>query len=259
MYRNGRHWLGPGNQFIKFPSIAVSVELGSPMRYPLLIVWINADIRLSGKNVNALRARTIDGFNITIEASYHYKLIPDEFPHLFNAASFAYEQLIQVESIKTVREVSGKYTAQDFFTRRREIGDNMLYSMNSNIRNRTLGVEIILFQFSSITMDDDFEKVVISQQIAKQQAFIAEEQRLVNLIKKETDKLLEEKRMEKILLQKQAEARAVEIIANATKEATRILAEAATFEYETLRAGLSFNDSLISSYRFVVLKNKFIV
>lgn len=147
LYNNGRHFIGLGLSFIKFPLTMQT------------ITW---------SDKNALTAWSKEGQLITLDCAALYRLQQDGIINLFKRYGDD-EWILRLRQIavRILKRVTIQYTAVDFFENRRKIEDHMRADLRARFQEEWVRLEI--FSLRSIDVPDEFERKILNKLIWAQQ------------------------------------------------------------------------------------------
>jgi len=170
-YIAGRHYLGLGNHFIKFPQMVKSV------------VFVDD---LSGETQGpALQSRTKDGLTVRLEVSFQYRLIFKELFNLYTTLGTGYERTMVRMGIEQLTTAATMHNANSFFNNRTIIGEEM-HKMLSTHFGKYAFAEVPFFQLRTVHLPEDFEKAIQDTQVKQQEIQIAAAEQNQNRITFET-------------------------------------------------------------------------
>jgi len=149
VYRGGRHFIGPWNSFIAFPSTVVTVTFESGY---------------GGRG--ALATRTKDGLSLTLHLSFQYKVMPSKLNALYKLANLQYEPLVIRNARDVLLKAAAEYDAPQYWQERAKIGMEMKVLLNTRLNSvftSCNGLQLLV-----IELPDEFETQIVSTQVQKQ-------------------------------------------------------------------------------------------
>ena len=148
-YGPGKHLVGIGNAFHKFPSTQQTVEFSATAQ------------RNGGRG--PVSVRTEDKFINVIELSLQYTLIEDQIYNLFDQYKFDYEQYFVRDAIGAFNNVGPKFTAEEFFTKRQKFENTLFNALDAVLRTRYAKLEGL--QLLRVNFDQKIEDQLLSDQV----------------------------------------------------------------------------------------------
>jgi len=164
-------------------------------------------LTLQDADINTIICLTSDKIRITLSVSFQYQYtIPNIISivlMMFNNTD-THERMIQTIILSTIYKQCGQYTAEDYYTNRGTIYNNMYTSMTREINNSTVynipfGASIEYFQLINIAFPTDFSTAITTKQLVIQNQTTAMNNRASQLINANTT-LLQNQRTAEIML-----------------------------------------------------------
>lgn len=114
LWQNGRHFIGLGHEFIRFPREQQEI------RFP------------DGGSYNSLTARTKDGLRIEMDISFQFTLLTqvDMIVELFYTWGMAYNDAYSTIARSVLRDVAAEWYAYDFFANRTNVERQMFNDLS---------------------------------------------------------------------------------------------------------------------------------
>mmetsp|Transcript_45910 Transcript_45910/g.52965 ORF Transcript_45910/g.52965 Transcript_45910/m.52965 type:complete len:318 (+) Transcript_45910:82-1035(+) len=140
LYKNGRHNLGIGHYFIKFPT-----EL--------------QQIKFQGKTV--LQSRTKDGLSVHMTISFQYKLkttLTDLVALFYDWGDGGYDLAYRRIARAVLRDTAAEYEAYALFYERTQVSDDMISDLSEVLDQIHATVEN--FQLLDISLPSEFENAI---------------------------------------------------------------------------------------------------
>ncbi|CEL96652.1 unnamed protein product [Vitrella brassicaformis CCMP3155] len=136
LWMNGRHMIGPGHRFIKFPKEQRTVSL-------------------TGKN--HLPCRTKDGLRVVLGITYQYQLkdVLPEVLALYYDFGENYEGIYARVSRDVLRDVASQYDAYDIFLNRTFVQQEMTRQLGASLDKHHARVNQL--QLLSVTLPEKFD------------------------------------------------------------------------------------------------------
>jgi regulator of protease activity HflC (stomatin/prohibitin superfamily) len=233
IYEPGRHFLGPGHYFIKYPTTAERIE-------------------------ESIQARTHDGMKLTLKFTFNFKLrTTTELIDLYLKYG-DYEQLTHLYARiarNSVRLVASNYTAFDFFPKRSEIQEAMVVRVNSDIDVWSATVEN--FQLQELVLPAAFEQARTRQIAAREEEQKAEYERDNARINANSLVNQARKKAEVILYNADAKAKSILLSAQADKDSQSAKLAVEVESFGNIKEALQFTDKELLSFVWVdAMKNK---
>lgn len=157
VYSSGRYFVGLGRRFINFPRNSLYLEF--------------SDSSTGGARNGAVEAWTNDGQNIKLSVSFYYRLQKGGIEDLY----FAYNEegwkpVIEDIAAEAFREVSTQFTAEDFFTQRNRISEQMQTQLVARLDGAfKISADVLQFNFLEVEIPSQFEAAVESRVIVSQE------------------------------------------------------------------------------------------
>jgi len=192
--------------------------------------------------ISVLDAR---GLPVSIDLTVQYKLKPESAPQTIATWGLAWEDKIINPVVRdVVRNVTGKYTAEDLPVKRNEIA----IQIESGIRDKidaqpSKPVELLTVQLREIILPQKIKDQIERVQIAKQEA---------QRTKYEVERAMQEAQKKAALARGEAEARKI----RAQGQADAIKIEADAQAYENIKISKSLTNELLR-LRQIEVQNKF--
>lgn len=214
LYNSGRHIIGVGHEFVKYPTTLQTILLSD-----------------NSKDGPVLLARTSDGLALELEVTFQYKLLPSKeslellFRNLGRHYRKAFIRIAQSELL----DVASEYTAFDTIQLREIMGVEMLDRLDTKLRE--VYAEVVNLQLLNVALPPAFNTAIQQTVIAQQDVERAQFEQNTARIQAQTDIFKAELDADIILVQANASAEAVLLSGAAEAKAitTRINAEADTY------------------------------
>jgi len=127
VYMNGRYYTPLTYKFVRFPSTFVNVELSSSVF-------------------------TSSGFQIIINYTFYYKLLPSKLYDLYNTYSNNYDNRIQSIAKTAVRNALPIFSVNDYFTNRSYIENYVALNVSQQVENIGVYCSPDYFKIISVTL-----------------------------------------------------------------------------------------------------------
>ena len=215
----GRHFTGLETVFIPFKRTRYLVNFANDSQSPNSTT--TSDVIASGGN--RLSCWTKDGTNVYLDLSYHFSLVRENLLGFYLEFGEKWLDFVVRLSYSVIKQTTTEYTTEDFFVKRNDIQTNIKTSLQTEFNSKfSKAVKVNSMQLRRIDFDDTFENATISKLIQFQKKKSFENNRQVNRIKKETDKVVSEKQNQINLILAEGRAEAVkkrdELISGAYKK-----------------------------------------
>lgn len=148
-YHGGRHFIGPWNNFIVFPSTVVTVTFTND----------------EGSN-GPLATRTKDGLSLTLQLAFQYRMQPENLGALYQLANMQYEPLFVRNARDVLLKAAADYEAREYWQDREKIGDEMVVLLNKRLHS--VYAECRGLQLLVISLPSEFEDSIVQTQVQKQ-------------------------------------------------------------------------------------------
>lgn len=234
LHEPGRHFLGPGHYFIKYPTTAERIE-------------------------DSIQARTNDGMKLTLKITFNFKLrtagteLIDLYLKFGDYAQVtnAYSRIAR----NSVRLVASNFTAFDFFPKRAEIQEAMNARVNFDIDEWSAHVEN--FQLQELILPAQFEEARTKQIAAREEEQKAEYERDNARINANSLVNQARKKAEVIIYDANAKAKSIQLEAQADKDSQSAAVAVEVESYGNIKKALDFDAKELLSFVWVdAMKNK---
>lgn len=228
----GRYLIGLGHKFIKFPRHYQTVSFSDEF----------------GSNGQPIVTRTKDGLAVTVIMAFQYQLIPEELYDMYTEFNLEYERNFIRISRDTLLEVVSSYQGSDFWTKRAQIGDEMIKQLRltlASVHCKVKGVQVL-----RISLPDQYENAILATQVVVQEKKTAEKQQAVIEIESETLVLTNQVDIATNIINKTAYADAQLIELKAKSRAFANLKEAEKQNYAMIKNALGLNSEDVDGYRW---------
>eukprot|EP00457_Paulinella_chromatophora_P007447 gb/GEZN01007470.1/.p1 GENE.gb/GEZN01007470.1/~~gb/GEZN01007470.1/.p1 ORF type:complete len:403 (+),score=85.75 gb/GEZN01007470.1/:107-1315(+) len=203
-YSSGRHYVGLGNNFYRFKKTFETVDL----RY--------------------ISTRSKDALQFYLDVSFQFAVAQDKLHILYNEYKFTYADRLTRAAKLELNLVAATYNSSEFFDRRVEIEAAMLAAITSKVESFHLVMKG--FQLRAIYLPPNLDDILLTTELTKQQARLANEQRELQVLQTENEttllKMKQNKTVEVQFIQSQGEA----VVAEIQNEATLIRSRTANIE-----------------------------
>lgn len=181
-YLSGRYWIGPLSHFIRFPAVVKTIQFSDAST--------QSDLSVEEQGNPMLNSRTHDGLDVSVELSFQYKLKQESIYDLYTTMgdNLDFHETFTRIAIDRLTEVATRYTANEFFVKRTEIGKNMETVLREVFEKR-LFATIFSFQLRSVLLPTDFEEAIQRTEVKKQDVHKAEAERNSTRVSMETELL----------------------------------------------------------------------
>lgn len=193
-YTSGRYWISPFNYFIKFPSIVRTIQFSDSQ--------LQSDLAPDEYGDALLRSRTHDGLDVSVELSFQYQLAPSTLYTLYTElgpGAMFHNTFVRV-AIDKLTEMATKFTANEFFIDRTEIGKAMESGLKKDFE-QWLYSTIFSFQLRAVGLPTEFEDAIQLTEVKKQDVQVANAEQNSTHVSLDTQ-LMQAKRRTKIKLNK---------------------------------------------------------
>lgn len=187
---SGRHFTGLLRTLITFKRTRILVNFANDSASPNSTA--TQDIVTSGGN--RLACWTRDGSNVYIDLSYHFTLQKENLLKFYLEYGDKWLDFVVRLSYSAIKETTVDYITQDFFTKRNEIQDKIMETLQSAF-NSNFSQAILLrdLQLRKIDFDDSFENATVNKLIQLQRKKSFENQQIVRQIEAETAKEVQDR------------------------------------------------------------------
>jgi regulator of protease activity HflC (stomatin/prohibitin superfamily) len=115
VYTGGWHWVWPWYNFIVFPATLVNLDFTD----------------YKGAQSQPLNVKDNNGQTMRLSVSLQYRIKKDKIPELYSAYQKGYETTMISFVDATVRTMVGTFGPDDFWTKRKEKGDQLREAINT--------------------------------------------------------------------------------------------------------------------------------
>jgi regulator of protease activity HflC (stomatin/prohibitin superfamily) len=145
LYMAGRHYVGVGKSFIKFPRTVETIAL------------------------NDVNGRTSDGLPVNMDLSFNYKLTTDlkKICVCYELFGVNYVTVMKKVATNLVRDVAARYSAFSFYFNRSSISVAMDLSLSEALD--VFGFSIDGFQLLNFELPKDFSNAIVATQVVREQ------------------------------------------------------------------------------------------
>eukprot|EP00696_Hemimastix_kukwesjijk_P004978 gnl/Hemi2/16351_TR5443_c0_g1_i1.p1 gnl/Hemi2/16351_TR5443_c0_g1~~gnl/Hemi2/16351_TR5443_c0_g1_i1.p1 ORF type:complete len:285 (-),score=79.97 gnl/Hemi2/16351_TR5443_c0_g1_i1:395-1249(-) len=171
VYEAGRHMIGFTSRFVSFPMTLVTIEFSHK----------------KSANAEPLDTRTQEGLELKLEISFQYKLIKSEIPTLFRDFFKQYEPIYVNIARESILQSASLYYATDWFVKRKTITDQMLHTLNAELKE--VHAEAVHIQLMSIDLPNSWEHAIEQTLVEQQNVKISQFEQLGVVIRSNTRRL----------------------------------------------------------------------
>eukprot|EP00397_Hematodinium_sp_SG-2012_P035565 GEMP01038271.1.p1 GENE.GEMP01038271.1~~GEMP01038271.1.p1 ORF type:complete len:312 (+),score=39.68 GEMP01038271.1:223-1158(+) len=196
-YGPGRHFLGFGHSFIKFPSTVQNVQFSAQGTRP---------------DSQPLRSRTSDGLEISLEISFQYQLQVMGIYAMYMFYGSTYDKVFVRMAMDLLTISATKHPAKDFFANRTVIAANMETALRQRFEQEQ--ILIPLFQFQSVQLPGNstkFEQAIRDTQVADQKIKRSKATQEMRIVEFETGVIKAQKNVEIVMQEAYAQKRGIEL------------------------------------------------
>jgi regulator of protease activity HflC (stomatin/prohibitin superfamily) len=226
----GRHFLGLGWYFVKFPNTVIAV-------------------RFVSEDKAALPVRSSDGLTITLDVSFEYKLIQTELTQLYLKFTENIEDPISKVAREAVRVAASRFGATNFFSSRNNVSLSMFNELELRLAN--VHCQLNSFQLLNIKLPDKFDNAIQQTEVTRQQIATANQQQIQALIEAETQ--VQAAVQQATVIRTKADTEANATIVQGTAEASTIIARAnnTVQGYLTVQTAAAFTPGELLAYAWI--------
>ena len=158
VYGMGRHFVGPAQYFIKFPSNYVTLAYGNSTACETCDhVWNEIRAR-SGA---AETGESSGGQPVTLSISFQYKLKRDKITALYQTFGEAYEESFLRFAQQEVTSISQQFTPSQFWIDRRVVERAFLTAVNGSLLAQGIKVaDVPTLQLRGVSFQSTYEQVI---------------------------------------------------------------------------------------------------
>ena len=158
VYGMGRHFVGPAQYFIKFPSNYVTLAYGNSTACETCDhVWNEIRAR-SGA---AETGESSGGQPVTLSISFQYQLKKDKITALYQTFGEAYEESFLRFAQQEVTSISQQFTPSQFWIDRRVVERAFLTAVNGSLLAQGIKVaDVPTLQLRGVSFQSTYEQVI---------------------------------------------------------------------------------------------------
>lgn len=198
-FGSGRHFLGIGNHFIKFPKMVRSIYF---------IDGYDSGAGTKSYQGPPLQSRTKDGLNVQLEISFQYRLQFATLYQMYTTFGENYEDMLVRMAIEQLTTATTKHPAHFFFTNRTTVGVEMHKEMSNQFEKHAFA-EVPFFQLRTVHLPVNFENAIKLTQVAQQEIQIAKLEQKTNRVSYQTEVLRAEQAVKVMLNEAEAEVASI--------------------------------------------------
>lgn len=209
VYSPGRHFIGPVNSMLTFPSTVQTLEFSSR----------------NSAQASPLSTRTAEGLELHLHVAFQYHLKPDQLPQLYTLANTLYEPLYMKIARDILLKAAANYQAPQYWTEREKVGEEMLVQLDEAFGQRhafCTGLQLLVIELPSA-----YEDSIVKTQVQNQNQSTLENYKKAALIRAQTQVIVAayDNNITVVLNRADANAMQVQKIAEAQSQQMKIDAE----------------------------------
>lgn len=154
VWDNGRHFLGLGHYFFKFPRKYEYIEYSNSAE--------------GGKDNRPITCWTNNGQELIIDVGFYYQLDRDKLMDLFFVYKDDYLPTLEKIARHAIRDVTTTFQTLDFFRKRGQIQEAMAKEVNKRVMEFCFA-KVPLLNILTIDVPDGFERSVIEKILVAQE------------------------------------------------------------------------------------------
>lgn len=232
----GRHWLGLGHSFIKFPMIVQTIEFISH----------DSDFKKGG----LLRSRTSDGLEVLLEVSMQYQLSQDNVAAIYGRFAQNYEPVYAMLAIDTISREATMFDAATFFSKRSDVESGLKTELQKVFVEQAL-CELKFFQLRSVSLPTLFETAIQNTTVRQQDILTAKAEAQHNEVSGATTVFVATERAKAIGQAAVAAATTVQLFVDAYVEAFNLSQGLQSTAFAGLHETLGKNQESLVEYMVV--------
>eukprot|EP00808_Paulinella_micropora_P021985 g48524.t1 len=238
-YQGGRHILGPGRRFIKFPATAVTVEFGTTRT--------STQVPVDARTGRDARDPDSGGQPVRLHLSFIYQLQAEHLGQVYRSFSVSYESRYMMYARQSVSDVAQRFNPSEFWTERDKIGEAMEEDVRRAIKAQG-GADVISLQLLRVDFNEKYEDTIVGIQLAVQNKTTNEYGQQVTMVLKQVDIRSSETEAITTAIDAAAQANATVIINNATSYGFNLVQQAKALSYARLTRELGFDKEDLVKY-----------
>lgn len=241
--RGGIHLLGPLTTFVRFPAAQLALEFSQGPNSDRPPIQARTGKGSQGEDSQS------GGQPIRINCAMQIQLAGDKLKDMylaFGGWEMAKDRVLLIAG-NQVLLTAQEFTAQEFWTERRQVSDKMLRRVNETVFH-VCGVFVTRFQITKVSFVRSFELSITAIQVAEQQ-------RVVNEYNQKVQRVFQSIAVMKATIQATiagisavAEAQSKEICANASREVFHLKQTMKSQKYSELSAALNLTADDMEEY-----------
>eukprot|EP00003_Mantamonas_plastica_P024328 TRINITY_DN4512_c0_g1_i1.p1 TRINITY_DN4512_c0_g1~~TRINITY_DN4512_c0_g1_i1.p1 ORF type:complete len:510 (+),score=148.36 TRINITY_DN4512_c0_g1_i1:290-1819(+) len=233
VYTSGRHFLGLGHSFIKFPAKLVPFEysnLANATRGPLFVA-------------------SSSGQPITLSASVYIRLQKNNLVKLFKQYSTGYEGSLDREIRETIKNQAVKFDTLEFFTNREAISSAMFEALQGRVK--TVFSDCVSFQMRFIDLPDDIEDKLLTKIVTEQLKETTQLEQAVSVVRAETAVINAAADARIVKLFGVANGTAIELLNTARAKGYKLIEAQRKDNFDLIQKSFGFTDEQLKEYMYV--------
>eukprot|EP00929_Paragymnodinium_shiwhaense_P039559 TRINITY_DN20771_c0_g1_i1.p2 TRINITY_DN20771_c0_g1~~TRINITY_DN20771_c0_g1_i1.p2 ORF type:complete len:401 (-),score=134.17 TRINITY_DN20771_c0_g1_i1:97-1299(-) len=247
-YRGGLHVPGPLRTFVTFPAAQNTLEYSDSYGANRLPVETRTGADKTAGS-NAYDERESGGQPIKISCALQYMFVPEKLLDVYLTFG-GYEQAEQRYLLwagNMVGNTAQDFTPQDFWTKRDEVAKKMLKEVNATLWEQGF-VQVKQFEIIAIDFVSSFEQSITQVQVAEQKKVINKYDQKVQEVEQHIEVMKSHNEAVIANITAEADAKAKEICAAATRDAFQRKQSTKAKFYSELKSKLELNEHQMAQY-----------
>eukprot|EP00930_Biecheleria_cincta_P043312 TRINITY_DN29760_c0_g1_i2.p1 TRINITY_DN29760_c0_g1~~TRINITY_DN29760_c0_g1_i2.p1 ORF type:complete len:363 (+),score=62.18 TRINITY_DN29760_c0_g1_i2:81-1169(+) len=231
VYGPGRHFIGPLNAMLTFPSIVQTLEFST---------------RDSAKAM-PLSTRTAEGLELHLHVAFQYHLKPDELPQLYTLANTLYEPLYMKIARDILLKSAANYQAPQYWTERQKVGDEMLTQLTAAFEQRhayCTGLQLLVIELPAA-----YEDSIVKTQVQNQNQSTLENYKKAALIRAQTQVIVAGYENDITVILNRADASAMQVQKIAEAEAQQMKIDVENSALAEVKSQLKLSPEALVAYQ----------
>jgi len=231
IYTPGRHFIGPVNAMLTFPSTVQKLEFSD---------------RASAQ-ASPLSTRTAEGLELHLQVAFQYHLKPDELPQLYTLANTLYESLYMKIARDILLKSAANYQAPQYWTERQRVGEEMLIQLNAAFEDRhayCTGLQIMVIKLPAA-----YEDSIVRTQVQNQNQSTLENYKKAALIRAQTQVIVARYENDITVVLNRADANAMQVQKIAEAQAQQMKIDVENSALAEVKSQLNLSPAGLVAYQ----------
>lgn len=240
VYANGRYFVGPNQEFIRFPANLITLSYGNQS-------WDDNREIAARTGSSATDETSSGGQPVSLSLSFQYRIMHDRVPQVYNKFAMAWEQSYLRFAQQAITNAAQMFGPSEFWLRRAYIEGVFLAVVNHTLIQQGYA-EVVNLQLRAVGFQQSYETSITNIQLQEQLRVTKEYQLEVTRVEKEVDLLQSETTAQ--VIEMQADAARQKAIIEGEAEAAALIREqqSKTTMYQQLKDHLGWTTTHLLQY-----------